>query len=186
MALSEPLTRSELLKLMMAPVNQRAIGEMELVPSAVRPNPIEQRCRIAEVRTPRRRVESRGGEGPPSSSSGAWRFLRGPGPRVLLGPVRKDKKASDLQDPLSASVSAQAKRDCNRELAEGELASCPRGLPARKRKRADGAKVPSRTCRRRVRLLSPGTARRAIFNFFLFLVFRAFFFRFPLVIRAIL
>ena len=35
----------------MAPVNQRAIGVMELVPSAVRPNPIEQRCRIAKVRT---------------------------------------------------------------------------------------------------------------------------------------
>ena len=27
----------------------------------------------------------------------------------------------DLQDPSSASASAQAKHDCNRELAEGEL-----------------------------------------------------------------
>jgi len=33
------------------PVNQHTIGEMELVPSAVGPNPIEQRCRIAKVRT---------------------------------------------------------------------------------------------------------------------------------------
>ena len=46
----------------------------------------------------------------------------------------------DLQDPSSASVSAQAKRDCNRELAEGELASSPRGLPARKRPRAGRTK----------------------------------------------
>ena len=80
------------------PVNQHAIGEMELVPSAVGPNPIEQRFKYAKVRTLRSRVESRGGEGPPSSSSGAWRFLRGPGPRVLLGPVRKDKKTIDLVD----------------------------------------------------------------------------------------
>ena len=43
----------------------------------------------------------------------------------------------DLQDPKSASVSAQAKHDCSRELAEGELASCPRGFPARKRQRAN-------------------------------------------------
>ena len=42
----------------------------------------------------------------------------------------------DLQDPKSASVSALTKRNYNRELAEGELASCPRGLPARKRQRA--------------------------------------------------
>ena len=88
--------QKEPLNMEMAPVNQRTIGEMELVPSAVGPNDIEQRCRIAEVRTPRSRVESRGGEGPPSSSSGAWRFLRGPGPRVLLGPVRKDKKNNRL------------------------------------------------------------------------------------------
>ncbi|MBQ4192760.1 MAG: hypothetical protein II650_00755, partial [Clostridia bacterium] len=47
------------------------------------------------------------------------------------------KKASDLQDPSSASVSAQAKHDCNRTLAGGELAFCPRGLPARKRQRAN-------------------------------------------------
>ena len=83
---------------------------MELVPSAVGPIPIEQRYGFAKVRMLRSRVESRGGEGPPSSSSGAWRFLRGPGPRVLLGPVRKDKKVMDLQDPKSASVSAQAAR----------------------------------------------------------------------------
>ena len=37
---------------------------MELVPSAVGPNPIEQRFKNAKVRTLRRRVESRGGEGP--------------------------------------------------------------------------------------------------------------------------
>ena len=92
------------------PVNQHTIGEMELVPSAVGPNEIEQRCRIVKVRTLRRRVESRGGGGPPSSSSGAWRFLRGPGPRVLLGPVRKDKEIKDLQDPSSASASAQDTR----------------------------------------------------------------------------
>ena len=57
-------------------------------------------------------------------------------PRVLLGPVRKDKKTIDLVDSKSASVRALTKRDCNRELAEGELASCPRGLPARKRPHA--------------------------------------------------
>ena len=138
--------QKEPLKLEMAPVNQETIGEMELVPSAVGPNPIEQRCQTVTVRTLRRRVESRGGEGPPSSSSGAWRFLRGPGPRVLLGPVRKDKKTSDLQDPSSASVSALIKRDCNRELAEGELASCPRGLPARKRQRAERKKKSACIC----------------------------------------
>ena len=59
------------LNMEMAPVNQQTIGEMELVPSAVGPNEIEQRCRIVKVRTLRRRVESRGGEGPPSSSSGS-------------------------------------------------------------------------------------------------------------------
>ena len=53
------------------PVNQHTIGEMELVPSAVGPNEIEQRYRYAKVRTLWDRVESRGGEGPPSSSSGA-------------------------------------------------------------------------------------------------------------------
>ena len=35
----------------MAPVNQRTIGVMELVPSAVGPNPIEQRFKYAKVRT---------------------------------------------------------------------------------------------------------------------------------------
>ncbi len=35
----------------------------------------------------------------------------------------------DLQDPKSASVSAQTECDYIRELAEGELASCPRGFP---------------------------------------------------------
>ena len=34
-------------------------------------------------------------------------------------------------------IRKQAKRDYNRELAEGELASCPRGLPARKHQRAN-------------------------------------------------
>ena len=126
--------QKEPLNMEMAPVNQHTIGEMELVPSAVGPSPIEQRCKSAKVRTPRSRVESRGGEGPPSSSSGAWRFLRGPGPRVLLGPVRKDNKIMDLQDPKSASVSAQTECDYSRELAEGELASSLRGLPARKPK----------------------------------------------------
>ena len=43
--------QKEPLKLEMAPVNQHTIGEMELVPSAVGPNPIEQRFRIAKVRT---------------------------------------------------------------------------------------------------------------------------------------
>ena len=48
-----------------------------------------------------------------SLSFGAWRFLRGVGLRLLLGPcppreqVREDKKVMDLQDPKSASVSAQ-------------------------------------------------------------------------------
>ena len=41
----------EPLKMEMALVNQHTIGEMELVPSAVGQNPIEQRCRIAKVRT---------------------------------------------------------------------------------------------------------------------------------------
>ena len=36
------------------PVNQHTIGEMELVPSAVGPNLIEQRFKNAKVRTPRR------------------------------------------------------------------------------------------------------------------------------------
>ena len=40
----------EPLNMVMAPVNQRTIGEMELVPSAVGPNTIEQRCQIAKVR----------------------------------------------------------------------------------------------------------------------------------------
>ena len=39
------------LNMEMALVNQRTIGVMELVPSAVRPNPIEQRCRSVKVRT---------------------------------------------------------------------------------------------------------------------------------------
>ena len=42
------------------PVNQRTIGEMELVPSAVGPNPIEQRFQIAEVRTLRGGFQRRG------------------------------------------------------------------------------------------------------------------------------
>jgi hypothetical protein len=47
----------------MALVNQHTIGEMELVPSAVGPNPIEQRCQITKARTLRRwsRVQRRGG-----------------------------------------------------------------------------------------------------------------------------
>ena len=65
------INEKEPLKLEMAPVNQRTIGEMELVPSAVGPSEIEQRCKKVKVRTLRGRVESRGGEGPPSSSSGA-------------------------------------------------------------------------------------------------------------------
>ena len=52
-------------------------------------------------------VQRRGGSS--LLAFGAWRFLRGPGPRVLLGPVRKDKKTIDLVDPKSASASAQAK-----------------------------------------------------------------------------
>ena len=47
--------QKEPLILEMAPVYQRAIGEMELVPSAVRPNEIEQRYKTAEVRTQRRK-----------------------------------------------------------------------------------------------------------------------------------
>ena len=35
----------------MAPVNQRTLGGWNYVPSAVRPNEIEQRCRYAKVRT---------------------------------------------------------------------------------------------------------------------------------------
>ena len=51
------------LNMVMAPVYQRTIGVMELVPSAVGPNPIEQRCQITKVRTLRRwsRVQRRGG-----------------------------------------------------------------------------------------------------------------------------
>ena len=37
------------------PVNQHTIGEMELVPSAVGPSEIEQRCQIAKVRMLRRK-----------------------------------------------------------------------------------------------------------------------------------
>ncbi|MBQ4194267.1 MAG: hypothetical protein II650_08410, partial [Clostridia bacterium] len=65
--------QKEPLNMEMAPVNQQTIGEMELVPSAVRPNDIEQRYRFAEVRTLRRKrgVQRRGGV----HSS----FLLGPG-----------------------------------------------------------------------------------------------------------
>jgi len=43
--------QKEPLNMEMPPVNQHTIGEMELVPSAVGPNPIELRCRFAKVRT---------------------------------------------------------------------------------------------------------------------------------------
>ena len=52
--------QKEPLKLEIAPVNQCAKGAMELVPSAVGPNEIEQRYRIAEVRTLRSGSQRRG------------------------------------------------------------------------------------------------------------------------------
>jgi len=58
----------------------------------------------------------------------------------LTSSCAQAKKTIDLVDSKSASVSAQAERDYNRALAEGERAFCPRGLPARKRKRADKSK----------------------------------------------
>ena len=46
--------QKEPLNMEMAPANQHAIGEMELVPSAVGPNELEQRFGCAKVRTLRR------------------------------------------------------------------------------------------------------------------------------------
>ena len=104
---------------------------MELVPSAVGPSEIEQRCKIAAVRTLRGGVQRRG--------TRLWGRVidKRPAPEASCPPAAQAKKVMDLQDPSSASVSALIKRDCNRELAEGELASCPWGLPARKRQRAE-------------------------------------------------
>ena len=81
-------------------------------------------------------VVSKGGGGAPPSPLGAVIDKR-PAPEASCPPAAQAKKTIDLVDPKSASVSAQAKHDCNRELAEGELASSPWGLPARKRQRAD-------------------------------------------------
>ena len=96
------------LKLVMAPVNQRTIGEMELVPSAVGPNPIEQRYKIVKVRTPRRwsGVQRRGGV-LFSSPLGAVIDKR-PAPEASCPPAAQAKKTIDLVDIKSASVSAQA------------------------------------------------------------------------------
>ncbi len=55
------MNETEPLNMGMALLIQRAKGEMELVPSAVGPDEMEQRCSCAEVRT-LEGVESRGGE----------------------------------------------------------------------------------------------------------------------------
>ena len=69
-------------------------------------------------------------------------------------PAAQAKKTIDLVDSKSASASAQTKRDCNRELAEGELASCPRGLPARKRSAQDKIGLANKIFPRRPLFLS--------------------------------
>ena len=53
--------KTEPLNMVMALLIQRAKGEMELVPSAVGPDDMEQRCSCAAVRT--LRVDSQGGKG---------------------------------------------------------------------------------------------------------------------------
>ena len=102
------------LNMEMAPVNQQTIGEMELVPSAVGPNEIEQRCRIAKVRT-LQKVWSPEARNPflvlwgrvidKRARPAGFNSLK---PSPHCPPSAKDKKALDLQDPLSASVRAQA------------------------------------------------------------------------------
>ena len=100
---------------------------MELVPSAVRPNPIEQRCRIAEVRTSQK-VWSPEARNPFLVLWG----LEIPKRTRPEGPLRsrpEGQKTIDLVDPSSASVSAQTEQKCLLELAEGEFVFCPRALP---------------------------------------------------------
>ena len=91
------------------PVNQHTIGEMELVPSAVGPSPIEQRFQIAKARTPRRwsGVQRRGGVHS-SFPLGAVIDKR-PAPEASCPPAAQAKKTIDLVDIKSASVSAQIK-----------------------------------------------------------------------------
>ena len=110
--------QKEPLNMEMAPVNQRTIGEMELVPSAVGPNLIEQRCQIAEVRMPKK-VWSPEARNP---------FL------VLWGRVIDKRARPDgplVRGPRRAS-----------RIPEGDSSSSPARkvrIPSiRKRKRADG------------------------------------------------
>ena len=54
-------------------------------------------------------VESKGGGGAPPSPLGAVIHKR-PAPEASCAPAAQAKKAMDLQDPISASASAQARR----------------------------------------------------------------------------
>ena len=89
----ERATKSSVpLILVMAPVNQHTIGVMELVPSAVGPNPIEQRFKYAKVRT----LE---GWSPEAGNAPLGAVIdKRPAPEASCPPAAQAKKTIDLVD----------------------------------------------------------------------------------------
>ncbi len=162
------------LNMVMALLIQRAKGEMELVPSAVGPDEMEQRGSCAEVRT--LRGDSQGGKG-----LGRRLLTRGRPWRPLVRQPRRRKKrwiqrvhprkrqcARKMSDPLFAGLRSEPAMCLRappglRGLANGEPADCHRGPrgTARSSRACEAKKRADQNPRAPFFISCPHTARSA-------------------------